>query len=212
MTPEAAPQTLTDRLRKLAQTPLDRCGAQLARLGVDPDWITVAGLILVAAAAIFLAQGEFLIGGLILLLSLPLDALDGAVARAIDRPGAFGMVLDSTLDRYADGLIFAAFSYYFAAGGRLDLLALALAALVGSYLVSYIRARADDAKVGVGTTVGTFTRLERVLIILLMTIGSGLTASTWPLEFGTLILAIGTNITALQRLRHVYSTLKDRGD
>ena len=210
--PEASPLTLTDRLRKLAAVPLERCARILARLGIHPDWITIAGLLLVALAAAFLAHGEFLAGGALLLLSLPLDALDGAVARAMGRDGAFGMVLDSTLDRYADGLIFAAFSYYFAANARFDMLALALAALVGSYLVSYIRARADDAKVGVGTTVGFFTRLERVAVILVMTIGSGLLNTALPLEIGTLVLAIGTNITALQRLRHVYSRLKDRGD
>ena len=181
------------------------------RLGIHPDWITVAGLILVALAALFLAQGEFLAGGLLLLLSLPFDALDGAVARAMKRQGAFGMVLDSTLDRYADGLIFAALGYYFAANARLDMLVLALAALVGSYIVSYIRARADDSLVGISTTVGFFTRLERVLVVLVMIIGSVLMDSTAPLEIGMLILALGTNITALQRLRHVYATLKNRG-
>ena len=119
-------------------------------------------------AALSLARGELLAGGLILLVSLPLDALDGAVARAMGRAGAFGMVLDSTLDRYADGLIFGALGYYFALRrGGPEMLALALAALVGSYLVSYVRARADDSRVGVSTTVGLFTRLERVVVILI---------------------------------------------
>ncbi|MCE2471524.1 MAG: CDP-alcohol phosphatidyltransferase family protein [Anaerolineae bacterium] len=210
--PEGAPHTLTDRLRKLTMRPVNRCGGALARLGIHPDWVTVAGLALVAVAAISLARGELLAGGLILLVSLPLDALDGAVARAMGRTGAFGMVLDSTLDRYADGLIFGALGYYFAAQGRLDMLALALAALAGSYLVSYVRARADDAKVAVATTVGLFTRMERVVVILIMTLGSGLLGSTLPLEIGILLLALGTNLTALQRLRHVYSTLKNRGE
>ena len=210
--PEEAPQTLTDRLRELTLRPLNRCGGALARLGIHPDWVTVAGLALVALAALNLARGELLTGGLILLVSLPLDALDGAVARALGRAGAFGMVLDSTLDRYADGLIFGALGYYFAGQGRSDLLALALAALVGSYLVSYVRARADDVKVAVRATVGLFSRLERVVVILLMTIGSGLLESTLPLEIGILVLALGANFTALQRLWHVYSTLKNRGE
>lgn len=210
--PEDAPTTLTDRLRRLTIQPLNRCGGALARLGIHPDWVTVAGLALVAVAALSLARGELLAGGLILLISLPLDALDGAVARAAGRTGAFGMVLDSTLDRYADGLTFGALSYYFALRERPDMLALALAALVGSYLVSYVRARAEDAKVAVDTTVGLFTRLERVVVILIMTLGSGLLESTLPLEIGTLVLALGTNLTALQRLWHVYSTLKNRGE
>ena len=205
------PMTLTDRLRQFTDLPLARAGAFLARLGVQPDWITIAGLALAAVAAYFLASGEFLAGGLVLLLSLPLDALDGAVARAVKRSGAFGMVLDSTCDRYADGLIFAALSYYFAVLERLDMLLLALAALIGSYLVSYIRARADDAKVGVKATVGLFTRLERVLVLLVMIAAAGLLKSDAPLELGLLALAVGTNLTALQRLRHVHKTLRDRG-
>ena len=205
------PMTLTDRLRAMTAGCLDRTALVLARLGLQPDWITIAGLTLVAIAAVFLAQGAFLAGGALLLLSLPLDALDGAVARALNRGGAFGMVLDSTLDRYADGFIFAAFSYYFAMLERLDMLLLALAALLGSYLVSYVRARADDAKVGVQATVGLFTRLERVVALLVMTLAAGLLQSNVPLELGLLALAIGTNLTALQRLRHVHKTLRDRG-
>ena len=204
--------TLTDRLRGLTRAPLDRGAEFVAGLGVQPDWITVFGLILVALAAVFIARGDFLAGGVTLLVSLPLDALDGAVARALNRRGAFGMVLDSTLDRYADGFIFAALGYYFAQSGRMDMLAAALAALIGSYLVSYIRARADDGKVAVRATVGWFSRLERVAVMLLMTLSAGLLESAAPLEIGLLILAVGANLTALQRLRHVYKTLRDRGD
>ena len=205
-------KTLTDRLRNLTRAPLDRCAVFVARLGIQPDWITAFGLLLAAFSAVFIARGEFLAGGIVLLLSLPLDALDGAVARALKRGGAFGMVLDSTLDRYADGFIFAALSYYFAESGRMDMLVAALAALMGSYLVSYIRARADDAKVAVSVTGGWFSRLERVVILLIMTLAAGLLESVAPLEIGLLILAIGANVTALQRLKHVYTTLRDRGD
>ena len=92
------------------------------------------------------------------------------------------------------------------------MLAIALAALIGSYMVSYVRARADDATVSVRATVGWFSRMERVAVLLLMTFGAGLLSSDVPLELGLLILAIGTNLTALQRLRHVNTTLRDRGD
>ena len=206
------PTTLTDRLRNLTRTPLVRCAELLARLGIHPDLISIFGLVLVAVAAVFLARGEFLTGATILLLSLPLDALDGAVARAMKRDGVFGMVLDSTLDRYADGLIFAALGYYFADLGRLDMLVAALSALMGSYLVSYVRARADDVRVGVSTTVGLFTRMERVLVLLVMTVAAGILKSPTPLEIGLIVLAVGTNVTALQRLRFVHTTLNNRGD
>ena len=147
-----------------------------------------------------------------LILSFPLDAVDGAVARAMNRSSVFGMVLDSTLDRYADGFIFASLSYYFAVQDRFDMMGLSLLALVGSFLVSYVRARADDAKVGVVTKVGLFTRVERVVVILVMILGVGLSKQLLFLEIGVLILAIGTNFTALQRLLFVYTALKNRGD
>lgn len=174
--------------------------------------VTVVGLILVAVACVFMAQGQFVIGSIILLVSLPLDAVDGAVARAMQRKGVFGMVLDSTLDRYADGLIFASLSYYFAVQDRYDMMGLSLLALVGSFLVSYIRARADDSKVGVATKVGLFTRLERVIVILMMLLGTGILNLPIALDIGVIILAIGTNVTALQRLHYVYKTLKNRGE
>ncbi len=204
--------TLTDKSRQRLRMPLDRIGFWLARLGVRPDAVTVLGLLVTGIAAVYIATGDFLTGAVLLLLGLPLDALDGAVARAMQRQGSFGMVLDSTLDRYADGFIFAAFGYHFARHGRLDMLMLALFSLIGSYLVSYVRARADDSKVAVGVTVGWFSRLERVAVILVMTLAAGILGSVQPLEIGLVILAVGTNLTALQRLRYVHGALKNRGE
>jgi CDP-diacylglycerol---glycerol-3-phosphate 3-phosphatidyltransferase len=132
----------------------------------------------------------------ILILGLPLDALDGAVARAMQRRDKFGGLLDSTLDRYADSLIFAALGYYFASQGQLDYLLLALATLIGSFVVSYVRARAGEA--GISVKVGLFTRLERVAVLLpSLLIPPLLVPGMW-------ILAIGTNITGLQRVWFVY--------
>ncbi len=206
------PATLTDRLRQLMQAPLNRGGGFLAGLGIHPDMVTIAGLVMVAVASSLIAAGLFLAAGILLLLSLPLDALDGAVARALNRKGAFGMVLDSTLDRYADGFIFASLGYYFAKQDRFDMLVLALLALVGSFLVSYIRARAEDAKVGLQVTIGLFTRVERVAVILVMILAMGLLGNPIALEIGMVILAIGTHGTALQRLLFVYRALRDRGE
>ncbi|GAB4519880.1 MAG: CDP-alcohol phosphatidyltransferase family protein [Anaerolineae bacterium] len=191
--------TLTDRVRALSSGFLKRAGHLLYRAGLHPDTITIAGLIVVMIASVVIAAGNLQWGGLILLLGLPLDALDGAVARAMQRTGQFGAVLDSTLDRYADGFIFAALSYHFALEGRFHWMLLALAALIGSYGVSYVRARAEG--VGVGVKAGWFTRLERVAVILAMLLIPPL------LEIGLWVLAIGTNVTGLQRLWVVYKTL-----
>jgi CDP-diacylglycerol--glycerol-3-phosphate 3-phosphatidyltransferase len=190
------PPTLTDRVRALTDSATRRAGEALHRAGIHPDLITIAGLIVVAIASVFIGSGQHQVGGVILVLGLPLDALDGAVARAMARKGKFGGLLDSTLDRYADALIFASLGYYFASHGRLDLLVLALAALVGSFMVSYVRARAGEA--GLSVKAGLFTRLERVAIILPSLLIPPL------LPVGLWILAVGTNITALQRLWFVY--------
>ena len=190
------PATLSGRLRLLAARPLARLGLALHRLGVSADAVTLAGFALTLLAALFIARGSLQGGGLLLLISLPLDALDGAVARAAQRDSRFGGVLDSTLDRYADAAMFAALVYYFASLGQKEQLALALLALVGSYGVSYVRARAGEA--GIELREGLFTRLERVLVLLLALLIPGL------LLPGLWLLALGSNLTALQRLWLVY--------
>ena len=196
------PVTLTDRIRKLTGSFMNALGVWLYRLGIHPDFITVLGLVVVLVAAVFIGNGDLQIGGLILLAGLPLDAVDGAVARAMQRKDRFGAMLDSSLDRYADGLIFAALSYYFAVQGQLDLLVLAQASLLGSFMVSYARARAEGVNVDV--RIGWFTRLERILVILLILLVPP------TMEIGLWVLAIGTNFTGLQRIWYVYKTLREQ--
>lgn len=204
MTQPENPKTLTDVARRLGAGILNPIASVAVTAGVHPDLITVAGLGVVIIACAFITQGQMLIAGLILLLGLPLDALDGAVARKMGRTGQFGAVLDSTLDRYADGFIFGALSYYFAVQDRFEFMGLALLALLGSFLVSYVRARGEGIQLSIKE--GVFTRLERVVIILLMLLISPL------LEIGVIILAVGTNFTALQRLWYVYQLLNDKGN
>jgi phosphatidylglycerophosphate synthase len=188
--------TFTDRIRALTGGVVARAGNAFYRAGIHPDYITVAGLIVVMIASFFIARGQVQLGGVILILGLPLDALDGAVARAMQRRDKFGGLLDSTLDRYADSLIFAALGYYFASQGQLDNLLLAMASLIGSFVVSYVRARAGEA--GISVKVGLFTRLERVAVLLPSLLIPPL------LVIGMWILAIGTNFTGLQRVWFVY--------
>jgi len=207
---QPSPTTFTDRIRKLADGVLTTLGTSLYRLGIHPDWITIAGLLTVVVAGFFIAQGQFFMAGIILLLGLPLDALDGAVARAMNRQGFFGAVLDSTLDRYADGVIFAALGYYFAVQDRFEMLLLCMAAMLGSFLVSYVRARADDSKVAVSVKVGLFTRLERLAVILVALLVPSLVNYAPLLDICILILAIGTNITALHRLWYVHRVLQQK--
>lgn len=211
MSQPTPPVTLTDRLRVWTATPLNAVATRLHRWGVHPDVITTFGLVLVGVASIFIGLGELQIGGLILIAGLPLDALDGAVARVMQRKGRFGAVLDSTLDRFADGFIFAALSYHFARVGRPDMILWAQAALIGSFGVSYVRARADEVDVSVKVNIGFFTRFERLAVIVAMLIVPGILLIPALLEVGVIVLAVGTTVTTIQRLYYVYRTLKQRG-
>ena len=199
-TPQApSPVTLSDRMRKQFSGLTSSVGNAVYRMDIHPDTITIVGLIVVAIGALFIAQGQSQIGGVLMVISLPLDALDGAVARAMGRKDRFGAVLDSTLDRYADGLIFGALAYYFAGRGEQLNLVLALASLMGSFVVSYVRARAGEADLSV--KIGLFSRFERVVTLLLMLLIPPL------LTLGLWVLAVGTNVTGVQRLWYVYKHL-----
>jgi phosphatidylglycerophosphate synthase len=202
--PELTPTTLTDVLRQNGNALLKPIARQLHRWRVHPDTITFVGLGVVFVACLAIAQGRFPLGGFILLMGLPLDALDGAVAREMERKGQFGAVLDSALDRYADGFIFASLSYYFAMQGQSEWLIVSQVALIGTFAVSYLRARGEG--VGLMVKIGLFSRVERTLIMIPMLLLPAL------LEAGLLVLAIGTQATALQRLWYIYKTLKAKGE
>jgi CDP-diacylglycerol--glycerol-3-phosphate 3-phosphatidyltransferase len=190
------PFILTEWVRAQVHDRMSELGRTLHRLGIHPDMITLAGLVVVLIASTIIAKGEFQLGGVILALGLPLDALDGAVARAMGRQDKFGGLLDSTLDRYADAFIFGGLSYHFAVLDRLDYLLLAQAALIGSFAVSYVRARAGEA--GLSVKVGLLDRFVRVVIIVVMLLIPAL------MPLGLWVLAIGANFTALQRMWYVY--------
>ncbi len=186
----------TEWVRSVIRDRMGELGRTLHRLGVHPDMITLLGLVIVAIASVIIARGQFQLGGVILVLGLPLDALDGAVARAMGRKGNFGGVLDSTLDRYADAFIFGGLSYHFAVLGQFDYMLLCLAALTGGFVVSYVRARAGEA--GLSVKVGLLDRFVRVIIIIAVLLVPPLTI------LGLWVLAIGANFTALQRIWYVY--------
>ncbi|MBN1203229.1 MAG: CDP-alcohol phosphatidyltransferase family protein [Anaerolineae bacterium] len=192
-------KTLSDWARYHTRGLTTRLGAQIHALGIHPDTITAVGLIVVAVAAVVVSRGDFFWAAIILLVGAPLDALDGAVARAMQRKGQFGALFDSTLDRYADGFIFMGLAVYFSdQGDRIGLL-LALLALLGSLMVSYVRARAEG--LDLECKVGLLTRMERMVIILAMLL------TGWIVP-GLVILVVGTHFTAMQRVWHVYRTLK----
>jgi CDP-diacylglycerol--glycerol-3-phosphate 3-phosphatidyltransferase len=191
--------TLTDFMRFYTSGLTTTLGQRIHAAGIHPDLITAAGLLIVAMASYVIAQGHFFWGAIILLLGTPLDALDGAVARAMQRKDRFGALFDSTLDRYADGFIFMGLAYYFSEWGDSNAMLLSITALLGSLLVSYVRARAEG--LNLDCKVGLLTRMERTIIILVMLLTGWVVAGLW-------VLAIGTHFTTIQRIWYVNRTMK----
>jgi CDP-diacylglycerol--glycerol-3-phosphate 3-phosphatidyltransferase len=169
-------------------------------MGVSPNVLTILGFLLSIAIAYLLATGRFFPGGLLVLFSGWFDLLDGALARASGRSTRFGALLDSTFDRLSEAAVLFGLMVFYALGGSLQEILLLFAILVGSVLVSYIRARAEG--LGLECQVGLFTRAERVIILAIGLIlgaffGKALLVVLW-------ILAVGTAATAIHRLYYVW--------
>lgn len=137
----------------------------LAHTPVTPNFLTWLGFVLTCGAAALVAGGELLWGGVMVLVAGLMDSFDGALARQTGRVSSFGAVLDSTLDRFSEGVVLIAITYLLARDGNPGGAALTAATLLLSLSVSYIRARAEG--MGVACSDGWFTRTERVIVIAL---------------------------------------------
>jgi len=172
----------------------------LGRIPVTPNQITVVGVALTFVAAVLAAFGQLRWAGVVLIFAGTFDILDGALARSSGRAYPYGAFLDSTLDRYSEGAMYIGLAAYFASnGGPLQrwLLLATVAALAGSFLVSYVRARAQS--LGFTCESGLFARPERVVVTVVGLIFGGVVL------YGVVfLLAILTNLTALQRIREVW--------
>jgi phosphatidylglycerophosphate synthase len=172
----------------------------IGRVPVTPNQVTVIGLGLTFVAAGLVAFGHLRWAGVVLIVAGSFDILDGALARSTHASYPYGAFLDSTLDRYSEGAIYAGLAAYFVGmGGPLQrwLVLATLAALAGSFLVSYVRARAQS--LGFTCETGLFARPERVVVTVV-----GLILGGVVLYAVVFLLAILTNFTALQRIREVW--------
>jgi len=187
-------QTFTDILRRVFKGALDSIGGFLNRLGIRPNVITTAGLVGNIAAGVLIATGHLFWGGLLAMIVGPFDALDGTMARLRGESGKYGAFVDSVTDRYSEIALYAGLLVYFIQTGTwLDAL-LVFFSMVGSLMVSYVRARAEA--LGYTSKIGLLTRAERYLVLIPGIIFNFTTISLW-------ILAVFTNFTAIQRFIHV---------
>ena len=176
-------------------------GRLLGRTHISPNWFTIAGLLLNAAVAAVIAGGSLTLGGALLLGASAFDMLDGAVARANNQITRFGGFLDSTLDRYSEAVIYLGLLIYFQQVNPDHVAVLLIyGAAVGSLMVSYARARAEA--IGFDAEVGLFARPERIILLAIFLL---VRHPVWALA----ALALLTNVTAVQRIVHVWRATRD---
>jgi len=192
------PQFLKDGFINAIERPIDF----FIRLNIHPNFFTILGLLIAILAAIFYAVGEIRLGGVCVLLAGMSDTFDGKIARKQGIASKFGAVFDSSLDRYAEFLMFFGLGAYFLQrGDQVSIITaiVAFIALIGSVMVSYVRARAEG--IGYECKVGVMQRAERIVF-------TGVSSLIHPIALMVVIwiIAILGNITAIQRLHYVWKT------
>ena len=193
------PKTFTDFLRRIFKGFLETVGGFFNRLGIRPNIITATGLVGNLIASILIAMGYLLWGGLLAMLMGPMDALDGTMARLRNESGRYGAFVDSVTDRYSEIALYGGLLIYFINTGTWQDALLVFLSVVGSIMVSYVRARAES--LDFSAKIGLFTRAERYIVLIPGIILGYPRISLW-------ILAILTNFTAIQRFWHVRKQAK----
>jgi CDP-diacylglycerol---glycerol-3-phosphate 3-phosphatidyltransferase len=197
----------TTRFQAWVRRNAQRIALLLRRLPITPNQVTVAGTLLTFAAAVLVGLGHLRLGGVVLAISGTFDILDGALARATKRSYPYGAFLDSTFDRFSEGAVYIGIAVYFL--GHADSLmrwevAACMLALAGSFLVSYVRARAQS--LGFRCDSGIFARPERVVVTV-----AGLVIGVWWILFIVVAgLAVLTNVTAAQRILEVWAQAREQ--
>lgn len=180
---------------------LNRAAGFCSKGNLTPTQLTLGGLVLNLLAGWVYSAGLFFLGGLVLLLGGLGDLLDGPLARLTGKSSRFGAFLDSTLDRYSDFFVFGGIAFYFATEESWGGCLVALGILLGAFVTSYTKARAESLLPS--CTVGLMERAERVLLLAL----GSLIPPLLPWVLG--ILLVGTHATALQRIWFARKALRE---
>jgi CDP-diacylglycerol--glycerol-3-phosphate 3-phosphatidyltransferase len=183
----------------------------LARLGISPNTLTIIGLLLSFVTAGIIAQGYLFVGGWLVLFAGIFDMFDGAMARVRNAATTFGAFLDSTLDRFSEGIILLGLLFYAlqhpglhdplwpAGNEQAWMISFIYIAAVGSLMVSYTKARAEG--LGIECKTGLLARPERVILLAIgLLTGTGI----WALA----LLAVFSNVTAVERIIAVWRSIR----
>lgn len=208
-----------DYLQILIYTLINPIIKGMIKMGITPNMVTTIGFVgNVVAAFLFIHASQLTPismgfswigwGGAILLFSGLFDMMDGRLARLGNMSTTFGAFWDSTLDRYSELFSLFGITLYLMTASGIWAGVLTFLALVGSIMVSYVRARAEG--LGIECKVGLMQRPERVVVTALAAIITGMTSNLWWLIGGMTLIAVLANITAFWRVAHCYKQLKDR--
>jgi phosphatidylglycerophosphate synthase len=186
---------LGDKFGHFLDKPL---GPIAKRIPVDPNVLTIVGFLVTVIAALVIPV-NLRLGGILILFGGVFDMLDGIVARTSGKTSKFGAFLDSVLDRYSDAFLFLAVTWHFAEKSNITGALISLGTLVGAFLISYVRARAEG--LGEECHTGIMERPERIILLALAAITGWLIPVLW-------IMLVLTHITVFQRVYHVWKKLK----
>lgn len=198
-------QILPDWLKNVYLRLMDPIADWLVRRRVHPNTITVVGTLFTVAGGVLYGTGHIRTGGWLLGITALTDVLDGMVARRSNTSSVFGAFLDSTLDRISDGAVLGGLAVFYALSPEhhsVAMVVVCLAGLIGAFLTSYTRARAEA--LGLDAKVGMLQRAERVVLLSAPQAFFGLTLNGWVLAIIINILTITAWITVFQRVKYVY--------
>jgi CDP-diacylglycerol---glycerol-3-phosphate 3-phosphatidyltransferase len=195
---------LIDVRRKLGYRITSPIVRVLSKTGITPNALTFINPALSIVAAYVIATGHLALGGAFVLISGLFDLLDGALARFTEQTTKFGAVLDSTFDRVSEAVTLCGLAIWYVPqeGATLEIV-LIFVVLIGSFLVSYVRARAEG--LGWDCRVGLFTRAERVIVL-----AAGLLIN--QILIALCVLAVFVLVTVVQRLAYLWKQGQVRGD
>jgi CDP-diacylglycerol--glycerol-3-phosphate 3-phosphatidyltransferase len=204
-------QSLWDSIKRGYLRLIGPVADYLVRRRVNPNIITTIGTLCTVAAAVTYAFGHISIAGWILGVTALFDVLDGVVARRTGRETTFGAFYDSSLDRISDGMVLAGLTVFYATDSprhSVAMVIVCLLAIIGTFLTSYTRARADA--LGIDAKVGMIQRAERVVLLSAPQAFFGLAFNGLVLDAIIVLLAVTSWITAVQRIAFVHAATAPR--
>jgi CDP-diacylglycerol--glycerol-3-phosphate 3-phosphatidyltransferase len=202
--------TPTDYLKNGALRVIEPAISLLARNRVSPNSITTVGTLVTVAAGVVYATGHIMTAGWIMAVTAFFDVIDGEVARRTNRCTVFGAFYDSSLDRVADGALMAGLTVFYATNAihhNIYMVVVCLLGIIGTFLVSYARARAES--LGIDAKVGVMQRPERIVLLSAPQALFGLFWNGWVLIGIIVLLSVTAWITAVQRIAFVYNATQN---